>query len=519
MSNPAAARDASVWTRRLAWLCLYQVVAWTLIPLFLHPNVSLDVAEIVSWGHEWQFGYYKHPPLIAWMEETARQLEFLMGGGDGGKPWAIYLLGQCAIVLTFWAVWLLSRRLLSAQESFIAALGLAGTFVCSATSLEFNHNILLLPFFALTGWFAFEALRAGGGGWGWWMALGCTIGLGMLSKYEMVFLAACIAVFIIIDPRSRVWLRRPQPYAALLVSLLIFAPNFKWLIDHHFVSLTYAESRLSGMPGIIGHLFSPLLFLVDHLLYLLPVYLLMIPWLGLPRLRPVTTPDEKWNRRFLLTLALGSFVPLTLIALFTGNILRGEWGVPLMPFMPVLLLFCFTPRKNVWAGYQTVALGIILVSIELVFAIAQPPLAPLLTKKPLRVQFPGRQLAAEADQRWHAQSPGTPLPVVAGDRWLADNIAFYSADRPAVLCDQGPGLDRVKLDEANCPWTSIAAINRNGGLLVWNVAAGGQEIPAVLRDAFPGAEDAAVLELPWQTWMDMGKVKVGIAVVPAAGGK
>jgi 4-amino-4-deoxy-L-arabinose transferase-like glycosyltransferase len=515
-SPAASSQDARPWGRWFAFLCLFQLVAWTLIPLLLHPNVTLDVAEIVSWGHQWQFGYYKHPPLIAWMEEAARQLEFLVGGGSGGKPWAIYLCGQIAIVATFWAVWRFSRRLLSARESFIAVLGLAATYVCTLTSLEFNHNILLLPFFALTGWFAFEALRAPGAGWGWWMALGAAIGLGMLSKYEMFFLAACIALFILLDPRSRKWLRRPQPYAALILSLLIFAPNFKWLVDHHFASLTYAESRMSGMPGIVGHLFSPFLFLVDQLLYLLPVYLLMIPWIGLPRIRPATDPDQRWNRRFLATLALGSFVPLTLMALITGNILRGEWGVPLMPFMPMLLLFWFTPRKSVWASYQTVALGILLVGIELVFAIAQPPLAPLLTKKPLRVQFPGRQLAAAADQRWHALSPTAPLPVVAGDRWLADNVAFYSAYRPAVLCDQGPGLDKVKLDEVNCPWTSIAAVNRDGGVLVWNAATEGKGIPPALRDAFPQAMDAAILELPWQTWQNMGTVKVGIAIVPAA---
>ena len=77
MSNPGAPGAlpaAGPWGRRFGLLCLFQLVAWTLIPLLFHPNVSLDVVEIVAWGHQWQFGYFKHPPLPSWLAEAIANL-------------------------------------------------------------------------------------------------------------------------------------------------------------------------------------------------------------------------------------------------------------------------------------------------------------------------------------------------------------------------------------------------------------------------------------------------------------
>jgi 4-amino-4-deoxy-L-arabinose transferase-like glycosyltransferase len=507
MIQPEASAGPSLpWARRFAILCLYQVVGWTLIPLLLHPNVSLDVAEIVSWGRHWQAGYYKHPPLIAWIAEAARQIEFAFGGG---KPWALYLCGQLAIVATYWAVWRFAARLLSPREGFLAALALAGNWVFTTISLEFNHNTILLPFFALTGWFAFEALRASTPAWRWWLMLGAAIGLGMLAKYEMFFLAVCIAGFMLVDGRSRQWLAKPQPYVALALSLLVFAPNFKWLIDHQFVSLTYAQSRMGGAPGIRGHLINPLIFLCDQILYAGPIYIFILAWIGIPKLRPAATPDEKWNRRFILLLGFGPFILFILMSLVTGNLLRGTWGIPLIPFVPIFLLLLFVPRSQPNALRQTIALGIAFIGIQIAIAV----LNPILTPRPLRIQFPGEELAARANL-WRAQYPNLPLPAVAGERWLANNIAFYSPDRPAVLCDQGNYLDTARLDEANCPWTSIAAINQSGGILVWNVTREGPDIPPSLRAAFPAAQSPEIFELRWQTWRDAPPVKVGLAIVP-----
>ena len=501
--------DGGPWARLLGLLCLFQLLVWTAIPLFLYRNVSLDVAEIVSWGHEWQMGYSKHPPLIAWISEAARVIS------GAGHPWLIYLCGQLVVVATFWAVWRFARRLLSAEESFLAVLALAGTYFCTEISLEFNHGMLLLPFFSLIGWFAFEALTERR--WKWWILLGCAIGLGMLTKYEMAILAVCLAGFIVVDAKSRVLLKRPHPYVALAISLLIFSPNLKWLIDHHFISLTYAQSRMEGKPGVLDHLLGPLMFVLNQLLYLLPLFLLMIPWLGwlgLPQIKAATNV-QRWNRRLVMVLGMAPFALFLLLSLITGKALHPMWGIPLLPFVPILLLMCFRRRDFAGAGKQTLLLGTALMGIMAAIGVAMPLLGPFLTKKALREQFPGQELAARVDERWHSRVPDKPMPVIAGARWLADNIAYYSPERPSVLCDQGVlSADMAHLDEAGCPWTSIAQLNRGGGMLVWYAAREGYAIPAALRETCPRAQNMDALKLRLQTSADLPPVIVGVAIVP-----
>ena len=45
------------------------VAAWTAFPFFLYWPGSLphDMTEAWAWGQELQLGYFKHPPLYAWL--------------------------------------------------------------------------------------------------------------------------------------------------------------------------------------------------------------------------------------------------------------------------------------------------------------------------------------------------------------------------------------------------------------------------------------------------------------------
>ncbi len=151
--------DGSVWSRRFVWLCLAQFLVWTTIPIIIYPNISLDVAEMVAWGHEWNWGYFKHPPLVAWLAEIGR----IVSGS--GRPWAILLFAQLVNVGTMIVLWRICRRRLPAVLSFLAVFGfvLSVNFSQGIYVREFlNNNTLLLLFTALSVWFALEALFGGG---------------------------------------------------------------------------------------------------------------------------------------------------------------------------------------------------------------------------------------------------------------------------------------------------------------------------------------------------------------------
>ena len=74
----------------------------------------------------------------------------------------------------------------------------------------------------------------------WWMAIGASIGLGMLTKYSMLF---CVTGLSVAFAFARRWrdLRSPWLWTGVLISIFVFLPNFLWQVSHQFVSLDFLQ--------------------------------------------------------------------------------------------------------------------------------------------------------------------------------------------------------------------------------------------------------------------------------------
>lgn len=75
----------------------------------------------------------------------------------------------------------------------------------------------------------------------WWLALGLTIGLGMMTRYTLLFCVAGIVAGVLATPLRR-QLRTPWPWFGAALSLLVFAPNAWWQWQHGFVYLDFVEA-------------------------------------------------------------------------------------------------------------------------------------------------------------------------------------------------------------------------------------------------------------------------------------
>jgi len=158
----------------------------------------MDTGEALFWGREWQLGYYKHPPLMAWMAEAGI-------AAFGRSLVTVYLLPQLCIVAAFAAVWWLARRLVSPAGAFLSVAILELLWPFTYESSAFNANVALLPCWAWTiafAWTALEENRAGS-----WARLGIALGLGFLAKYSILILGAAIGLYCLSTP-SRRWVFR-----------------------------------------------------------------------------------------------------------------------------------------------------------------------------------------------------------------------------------------------------------------------------------------------------------------------
>lgn len=75
----------------------------------------------------------------------------------------------------------------------------------------------------------------------YWLAIGLVIGLGMMTKYTMVyFVAGLVGGVLLTNPRRH--LSSPYLWGGAALSLLLFLPNLLWQINHDFISLSFLST-------------------------------------------------------------------------------------------------------------------------------------------------------------------------------------------------------------------------------------------------------------------------------------
>jgi 4-amino-4-deoxy-L-arabinose transferase-like glycosyltransferase len=487
--------------RVLIWLLGLHLVVWTALPALICPNLQIDLAEGLALGKEWQLGYWKHPPLPWWIDDLAYRA--------AGDVHAVYLLGPLAAVISLYAVWRLGREVTSPQSALIAVLALEGLHFFNFTAVKFNHDVLQLPFWALTGLFAYRAITAGRAVD--WILAGLWLALAAWTKYTVVALAAPIGLVLLLDPFARRAWRTPGPYLMAATSLLMILPHLAWLIESDFLPLQYADERARAAAHWYQWLEFPLLWTASQLFFLLPTIALLAIALTRPRRgEPPPDPSRAFARRYVMALALGPFAVVTVgLALF-GRLGVAMWGYPLWTFLPLAAVMYLAPTTDP-ARLRLFARACLVVLIGMPVAYAAVELfEPFLRDRPKATQFPGKLLADTVTRQWHDLT-GTPLVYVGGADFLgsgagefaANTVAVYSPDRPHVIVHGIPALS---------PWIDPSDLGRRGAVLLWE---GGDpdELPANLKATFPRAQLQPPLTLPRQTLYPRSPSTVHYAIV------
>ena len=113
----------------------------------------------------------------------------------------VYVLSQLCVVVTYWAVFTLGRRILGAAHAAMAILLMAGISVFTVPTLEFGPSVLAMPLTALTLLFGYRALADNRRGD--WIASGIALGLLLLTTYAGLILLALMALFVAATARGR----------------------------------------------------------------------------------------------------------------------------------------------------------------------------------------------------------------------------------------------------------------------------------------------------------------------------
>lgn len=435
---------AAVWQRLYArpeWLLLglaaWHLLFWVLVPASTYRMLPLDTLELLGWGQEWQWGYYKHPPLGAWLGEITR----LLGGGslDG-----LYVLAQLCVLLTFFYVWRTARLFLDARAAVLATVILEGAYWYTFLTPNFNMNTLQLPVWAGLSFHFLSALR---GNQRHWIAWGVFVCLCVLTKYSGLLIIVSCGAVLVFSPLGRASLRRPGPYLGLLVACLLLIPHLLWLHEHWRLPWSYL--RGFDRPAVsvwYRHFLEPLRFAAGALLGLLFSALLFLLVRRRGRMRPLD--QHSW---ILLQLC---FWPLLLAVGYgavSGSHLKSTWAFGFFNLAGVIA-FCILPTRDDLPAFRRFVVG--LISVALLFAAGHWIYKTQSDRS--KTAFDGPALALAVAAHWDARTEA-PLRIVIGDHMLTAIVSGYAPSRPSML---------VNGDYAISPWLSPAGLDRWGGVLV-----------------------------------------------------
>jgi hypothetical protein len=188
---------------------------------------TLDDARSLAWG------YVAYPPLTPFL---ARIELTLFGPAQVGVR-LLSATAQCAAMVV---TGLMARELggrLWAQV--VAALAAGSAPLSLVQSALFQYVAFDYLWWVLIAYFALLLLKSGNPRW--WLAIGITAGLGLLTRYTIGVLLAALLVGLLATGRWR-WLINPWTWAGAAAALVIWLPNIVWQVQHGFVGLAFTSA-------------------------------------------------------------------------------------------------------------------------------------------------------------------------------------------------------------------------------------------------------------------------------------
>ncbi len=194
-----------------------------------------DEAYYWQYAQHMDLSFYDHPPMVAWLIWLGTSI---LGHNEFGVRIGALLCGLFAMAYLY----ALAQNLYNKSTAMRAVLLLAILPIGFTSGLLMIPDAPLIAAWAATLYYMERALVAGKNSA--WLGMGIAFGLGLLSKYTLGLLGIAALVFVIIDPSARRWMKRPHPYLAALLALILFSPVIIWNYENNWISFAFQSNRV-----------------------------------------------------------------------------------------------------------------------------------------------------------------------------------------------------------------------------------------------------------------------------------
>jgi 4-amino-4-deoxy-L-arabinose transferase-like glycosyltransferase len=197
-----------------------------------HYGYHRDELQVLADAQALDWGYVPYPPLTPWLG----RVELILFGTSLTGLRAFAALSQCLAMVV---AGLIARELGGRRTAqLVAALATACMPFSLVSSGLFVYSSIDFLWWVLAAWLLLRLVN--GGDPRGWLLLGAVFGLGLMTRYTILVLAAGVAIGLLATP-LRKQLLTPWPWLGVGVAVLIFLPNLIWQWRHDFIYLDFVQ--------------------------------------------------------------------------------------------------------------------------------------------------------------------------------------------------------------------------------------------------------------------------------------
>ena len=401
------------------------IVGMALLRAVIAANTGLtdDEAYYRLWALAPAMSYLDHPPMTGWMIAAGRWTA-------GDNPLGIRLAAPLTSLIGPFVLWrataVLFDRSIAEWTTWLALampmLGVGGVIITPDTP-----SVL---FWGLAAWSLAE-LHFYRNAY-WWLAVGLFCGLGLLSKYTNLFIAAGIALWIALVSANRRWLRCWQFWIGGVLAFALALPVVLWNYEHGWASFFMQFGRVASNKGAISRYLPE--FVGTYLALASPLIAVLSMW-GLCLTFRVAVVERTQSSTLLASLITPLLFYLLLHAVH--NRTQPNWAAPLYPTLAICAALALSSlaaarRRQLLRG-ASLAIGFLLCGL-LYAHVLNPILYGPDIKDPTSQMRGWPQFAAEVER----------LRLLHGAQWIA-TASYATTAQLAFQLKSGPQI--LQLDE------------------------------------------------------------------------
>lgn len=210
-------------------------IAFAAIHIIFSNRYGFHRDELLSYSNAMHLDwcYVVYPPLTAWL---ARMELVVFGTSLVGYRF----LPAVAVGLVSVLAGLIAKTMGGGGRAMLVAsvaAGIAGP-VCFAGCF-FSYMSFDLLWWVLVAWATVQLIRSDNPRW--WILIGTGIGLGLLTKYTILFFLCGLLGGILLTGQRR-WFRSGWFWSGVALALVMALPVIVWQVQHHFVALAWMKS-------------------------------------------------------------------------------------------------------------------------------------------------------------------------------------------------------------------------------------------------------------------------------------